>query len=638
MKRLLQSKKSLKKIITKYWALILAVSVYSYLAYRLKIIQDDAYISYRYIANFLNGDGLVYNIGEHIEGFTNFGWVIYLTLFGTLGIDYILVSEITGYLFGAGIVIMTFLLAELVFEKSRLLPALATILVAANMSLAHWSPAGLETAAFAFFAMLSLYLYVKRSWWLIFSLLLIVWIRPDGVVIAGMLIIIEAAFTKRFPKYTVTSNGIAFVFSIPYLVFKYFYYGSIIPNPFYAKTGFNLDQLYNGFEYTGRFMSHYGFYGLIFLIPLLFYRRLSLISKVVWWSGVLFTCYVTFIGGDVLKVHRFYLPIFGTTAILSILSLNLLAEKFLAYKFRAFATVTVAAGLIALTFYLPDHFVTYYNSYEKGFTRKMKVKAQDMKAADTTNFSVALPTIGIFGYELIGHRIVDMVGLTDSTIARHPEEPIPGMKSTWKEVRHNSEYLLSSNLDYIIFSTDLKPSAPAERALLLYPQFINDYRTIGWHFKRNETDAEGTLIIAYKRMRPIEGPFIPTYPVEWVEYYKQGLDAYGRGDLKGCISLLEKAIRASPQPYYPYAIYQMAYCNMRLNNHDRAVRLNDLVLQMDSVVYEAHKDLYIYSRFVNDSAKAEIHKRWLQKLVPWYWPRLKSLVDEQIILSGQKVQ
>ncbi|MBU8934805.1 MAG: hypothetical protein KOO62_12515, partial [candidate division Zixibacteria bacterium] len=64
------------EILKKYWPLLPALAAYALLTQQLNFIQDDAYISYRYVANFLNGDGLVYNIGERVEGFTNFGWVI----------------------------------------------------------------------------------------------------------------------------------------------------------------------------------------------------------------------------------------------------------------------------------------------------------------------------------------------------------------------------------------------------------------------------------------------------------------------------------------------------------------------------------------------------------------------------------
>ena len=79
----------MNKLLREYWPVLLAILIFSVICYKLSFIQDDAYISYLYVANFLNGDGLVYNIGERIEGFTNFGWVIYLILWGALGLNFI---------------------------------------------------------------------------------------------------------------------------------------------------------------------------------------------------------------------------------------------------------------------------------------------------------------------------------------------------------------------------------------------------------------------------------------------------------------------------------------------------------------------------------------------------------------------
>src|SRR5512144_1358529 len=39
---------------------------------------DDAYISFRYVRNFVEGRGLVFNAGERVEGYTNFLWVLEL--------------------------------------------------------------------------------------------------------------------------------------------------------------------------------------------------------------------------------------------------------------------------------------------------------------------------------------------------------------------------------------------------------------------------------------------------------------------------------------------------------------------------------------------------------------------------------
>ena len=40
------------------------------------IVVDDAFISYRYAWNLVAGHGLVFNIDEYVEGYSNFLWVL----------------------------------------------------------------------------------------------------------------------------------------------------------------------------------------------------------------------------------------------------------------------------------------------------------------------------------------------------------------------------------------------------------------------------------------------------------------------------------------------------------------------------------------------------------------------------------
>ena len=39
-------------------------------------VIDDAFIIFRYADNFAAGDGLVYNRGEAVEGYTSFTWTL----------------------------------------------------------------------------------------------------------------------------------------------------------------------------------------------------------------------------------------------------------------------------------------------------------------------------------------------------------------------------------------------------------------------------------------------------------------------------------------------------------------------------------------------------------------------------------
>ncbi|MFQ5453076.1 MAG: tetratricopeptide repeat protein [Candidatus Zixiibacteriota bacterium] len=459
------------------------------------------------------------------------------------------------------------------------------------------------------------------------SIVVCVLLRPEGALVSGLLILIELVVERRIPRFTLTCVAAAFVLSLPYVGFKLYYYGSILPNPFYAKTGLHADVFVSGLEYAGRFFAHYGFFGVGFLGSALLWSRLARSGRTVLLYAAAYTVYIIIVGGDVLKVHRFFLPLFGPAAILVALVAQHVTSRM---RVRTQSLIITAVGvcLLSLTYFLPRGFVEQYNYLERSFVIKMRTMATNITASDSSIFSVALPTIGVFGFELMGHRIIDLVGLTDSTIARHSEEPIPGMETTWKEQKHNSAYVLSQEPDYIQFSTGIKPSAPAERALVLYPQFQQSYRSIGWYFSI-DPNRQGVIHSVFKKVRPLIGELKPTYPVDFVENYKLGLDAAVAGDFATAVQFYGRALKASPKPYYVNLLANRAYCHMMLQQHDKAQALLEYILSTDSLVYEAHQYQYFYSNMAGDSASAAYHLSWLEKLVPWYVPRIKMLAARQ---------
>jgi hypothetical protein len=68
---------------------ILSVIVAIFVVHSLSLnfTQDNAFISYRYVKNFINGHDLVFNPGERVEGYTNFLWIILLSIFAKFGLD-----------------------------------------------------------------------------------------------------------------------------------------------------------------------------------------------------------------------------------------------------------------------------------------------------------------------------------------------------------------------------------------------------------------------------------------------------------------------------------------------------------------------------------------------------------------------
>ena len=48
---------------------------------------DDAFISFRYARHLIDGQGLVYNPGERVEGFSNLLWVLAMAAGYAVGLD-----------------------------------------------------------------------------------------------------------------------------------------------------------------------------------------------------------------------------------------------------------------------------------------------------------------------------------------------------------------------------------------------------------------------------------------------------------------------------------------------------------------------------------------------------------------------
>ncbi len=600
-----------------YALLIAAIAVHIGLVFHYNFTQDDAFITFRYAANFLDGHGLVYNAGERVEGFTNFFWTILMILGGRFGFGYVLFSQILGVLFGVATIILTYFFARDLFRDlspgyRETLAGLSCLALGSVYSFAYWTVAGLETTAFAFMVLASLYLYIRRSPLAAASLVLATLLRPEGGLVFVFLLVYEIVSRRSLTTFARTLFVLYALFLLPLAGFKLFYYKSLLPNPFYAKTTFNLTQLANGLDYAGRFFWHYLAAGLFAVPVILLLRKIPAALRVTLAFLLVYILYIIFIGGDVLKVHRFFVPLFA------LIIPSVVYGLYHFVKGKAYFIPAVAA-LIIWQLVIPRDYVQVFNHREIGFADKMDQFSRHLLAADSTDFSLATSTIGLVGYRLLNHTVIDMLGLTDSTIARHPRPSVEGLETTWRESNFNSQYLLSRQPDYILFSTGSKPSAPAERALFLYSAFLDDYRTIGFYFG-------GLMHVVYKRYFPVDTPVTPDVNVEFVQAFNDGLNFAHDKEYGQALKSYEQAIMNGPNPPYPYIFYYVAEVLRQDGKPEAAYRALRKGAELDTLVYEIYKDLYAFEYRLGDYAAADEYRRRVASLVPWYMPRLDSLV------------
>ena len=71
---------------------------------------DDAFISFRYAVNLAHAGALEYNVGERVEGYTNFLWVVLLGLGEALGLAPHRLAPALTVLGAAGLIVAAVLL------------------------------------------------------------------------------------------------------------------------------------------------------------------------------------------------------------------------------------------------------------------------------------------------------------------------------------------------------------------------------------------------------------------------------------------------------------------------------------------------------------------------------------------------
>src|ERR1051326_6227945 len=108
----------------------------AFLAFFHGVVGDDAYISFRYARNLVDGHGLVFNPGERVEGYTNFLWVLGIAAGLSLGASAETTSLSLGVVSGVvGIAATLWLAGALTHSRWRFL---APAMLGASSPFAFW--------------------------------------------------------------------------------------------------------------------------------------------------------------------------------------------------------------------------------------------------------------------------------------------------------------------------------------------------------------------------------------------------------------------------------------------------------------------------------------------------------------------
>ena len=288
-------------------------------------IADDAYISFRYARNLVEGLGLVFNPAERVEGYTNFLWTLWIALGLGAGADAASFATWSGVASYAALLVLLARRSVAQGAGQRAVPPVAALGCAATPCLWDFATGGLETALFCLLSMLGL-LRVRAAAGrglmacvgagLLLGLCVLT--RPDGAVFVLPAVAYLAGLGGRvgsgWRSALALLGGVALPV-LPHLAFRLSYYGELVPNTFYAKSA---DQAWypQGLAYAGFFLLQHWALALALVASVVLLlrrpggeRRAALGDLLLFGGAVLgYGYYVVRVGGDFMHA-RLLVPV-----------------------------------------------------------------------------------------------------------------------------------------------------------------------------------------------------------------------------------------------------------------------------------------------------------------------------------------
>lgn len=293
------------------WQYILASS-FTINGTRYYVLFDDAMISMRYAYNLAHGNGLVWNVGERVEGFTNPLWVGYMALIHLLPLTLPqmgLPIQITGAILLAA---NLYFVRRIVEHFTGSLPAMlaAVAFTAFYAPLISWGLLGMEVSLLALLLTAALWMILRNSLegftpWPYMLLAISTLVRFDMAVPYLVILAVLWSVDKQHRRsHLFWGLGLLVLFLGLQTAARYLYYGQLLPNTYYLKV--------EGWPFSLRILR--GLYALVwfiyytgwtlFLLPLTIYLfrrdwKISLLLAVI--AGQL--AYSVYVGGDAWEEH-----------------------------------------------------------------------------------------------------------------------------------------------------------------------------------------------------------------------------------------------------------------------------------------------------------------------------------------------
>jgi hypothetical protein len=289
-------------------------------------ISDDAMTSMQYAKNLVEGNGLVFNLGERVEGYTNFLWVMVMAplyaLSKSAAVSFVPLVIHLNVAIAAAVTGLCYSIGSRIWGRWHLATWVSVFLLVVDNAFTTWAVLGLEVHFLALFMLLALLALRSNLRYRAFAaglLLLAAHLtRPDAAlfcacVVGNEVLEVLVAFRKgnrshagRALRDTLTISAVWLLPYAAYFAWRYSYYGWFFPNTYYLKLGGAIDGWARGIDYTLDFLRVRSWVPLLGALAVFAVSDKTVRTLLIYVP--LHVLYVTYAGGDFMPGHRFFVP------------------------------------------------------------------------------------------------------------------------------------------------------------------------------------------------------------------------------------------------------------------------------------------------------------------------------------------
>ena len=460
---------------------------------------DDAYISLRYASHWATGSGLCFNLGERVEGYTNFLLVALEAAAIRLGVDPETAMSLLGWASLGAIAAVLFIFMDRHALPSRPLGA-AVLAVAGslNLALVSWAASGMETCLYAALLLASVLASIsaRRSERTYGAALLLVgaaMTRPEAVVMAPALA--WFVYRSRRRGSDVVKFGLTFAGAYGiYFLARWLYFGFLFPNTFYAKLDYGSPALVRpGLAYVGEFVVAAPLLIFLSLASMVLLRRSPEWVRACAAIVTIMLVVVVYEGGDHFAMFRFLAPALPFLMLLAIYPLTRVAARLRGDTAKdlglvaVWLIVVVVSGVwIGRPIHKDGLGMTQHRrfAFETALTDEWSQMGRWLQDAAEQGSSLSTIAIGAIGFHS-GLTIVDPHGIVDPSIAHLDVDLGRGYAGHEK---YDVNRVLDRRPSYFVLQNRLtgRPVPPAvlprwmwgsfNKLMLRQPEFIRTYR------------------------------------------------------------------------------------------------------------------------------------------------------------------